>query len=135
VSRRAGDYIAQGQFVAWLKRIAVNLAKDFLRRERTALEPLDALAAAAETHPFDPTTALLSDVLRHDLRQAIQSLPDEQRLVLIMRYFGDMSVQDIAWAVRCPEGTVKSRLFHGLRRVRLALTEIWQREGEGNDQG
>jgi RNA polymerase sigma-70 factor (ECF subfamily) len=128
VHRSAGDYVARDQFVAWIKRIAINLAKDFLRGQRASPVPLE--AEAAGTHLFDPETAILSDALRGDLRQAIQSLPDEQRLVLIMRYFGDMSVQDIAWAVKSPEGTVKSRIFHGLRRVRQTLTEIWEQEGE-----
>jgi RNA polymerase sigma-70 factor (ECF subfamily) len=131
VHRHAGDYVARDQFVAWIKRIAINLAKDCLRRERVSPVPLEALEeGAAGIHPFDPATAILSDALRDDLRTAIQALPDEQRLVLIMRYFGDMSVQDIAWAVKSPEGTVKSRLFHGLRRVRQTLTEIWEQEGE-----
>ena len=52
------------------------------------------------------------------MRGAILSLPDDQRLTIVMRYFGAMSVQEIAWAMKCPEGTIKSRLFYGLRRIR-----------------
>jgi len=47
-----------------------------------------------------------------------------------MHYFGDMSLQDIAWAMKCPIGTVKSRLFYALRRVRGTLTALWDEEGD-----
>ena len=75
--------------------------------------------------------ALASSALRDDLRAAIQALPDEQRLAMVMHYFGDMTLQDIAWAMKCPVGTIKSRLFYALRRVRQTLTARWdEEEGE-----
>lgn len=126
--RHAESYDPQGYFVAWLKRIAVNLAKDFLRKRKQAtLMPLHELDdTLLEDRRFDPAAALASEVLRDDLRGVIQTLPDEQRLALVMHYFGDMSLQDIAWAMKCPVGTVKSRLFYALRRVRQALTTKWE---------
>jgi RNA polymerase sigma-70 factor (ECF subfamily) len=131
VHQRAGDYTPQGSFVAWLKRITVNLAKDFLRKQRqAALVPLREEEVSIVV-PFDPTAALLAEGLREDVRAAIQSLPDPLRLALVMRYFGDMSVPDIAWAMQCPEGTVKSRLFYGLERVRQTLTAHWEQEHGG----
>ncbi len=91
--------------------------------------PLQELETEPEQQPiFDPAAALMSEALREDVRTAIQALPEEQRLALVMRYFGDMSVPDIAWAMQCPEGTVKSRLFHALRNVRETLTAHWQKE-------
>jgi RNA polymerase sigma-70 factor, ECF subfamily len=133
VYRHAGDYTAQGSFIPWLKRIAVNLAKDELRKQRKA--SLVSLTEIEETlvsdKQSDPMAALASGVMREELREAIQRLPDEQRLALVMHYFGDMSLPDIAWAMQCPVGTIKSRLFYGLRRVRLTLTE--QSEADGKD--
>jgi RNA polymerase sigma-70 factor (ECF subfamily) len=108
-----------------VKRIAANLAKDALRKQKqlTILSSDSLEEVATEEHRIDPMEALTLGVLRDELRSAIQSLPDEQRLALVMHYFGDMSLQDIAWAMRCPVGTVKSRLFYALRRVREALTK------------
>jgi RNA polymerase sigma-70 factor, ECF subfamily len=129
--QHADTYAARGHFVAWLKRIAVNLAKDSLRRQAHA--PCVPFHECEETaiadHRFDPMMALASGALRDDLRAAIQALPDEQRLPVVMHYFGDMSLQDIAWAMKCPVGTVKSRLFYALRRVRQTLTTEWEEEG------
>jgi RNA polymerase sigma-70 factor (ECF subfamily) len=133
VYRHAGDYTAQGSFMPWLKRIAVNLAKDELRKQRKA--SLVSLTEIEETlvtdKRSDPMAALASGAMRDELRAAIQRLPDEQRLALVMHYFGDMSLPDIAWAMQCPVGTIKSRLFYGLRRVRETLTE--QSEADGKD--
>jgi RNA polymerase sigma-70 factor (ECF subfamily) len=121
------EYIPRGKFVAWLKRIAVNQAKDFLRRQKTraetALEEGEELLVADRR--YEPMAALANGCLQEDLRAAIARLPDEQRLPVIMHYFGDMTLPDIAWAVGCPVGTVKSRLFYGLRRVRQMLKEQW----------
>lgn len=129
---RKVDYVPDGKFIPWLKRIAVNLAKDSLRRKKcrpsVPWEEVD--ETQVDPRAFDPMEALASDALNVDLRAAIQSLPDEQRLPLAMHYFGNMSMQDIAWAMGCPVGTVKSRLYNGLRRVRKILTERWENEGD-----
>jgi RNA polymerase sigma-70 factor (ECF subfamily) len=132
VYQHRDGYDAQGQFVAWLKRIAVNLAKDCLRRQKQAtFVPLDEWEELPATdRRCDPMAALASGVLREDLRAAIEALPDDQRLPVVMHYFGDMTVQDIAWAMKCPVGTVKSRLFYALRRVRGTLTALWDEEGD-----
>src|SRR5439155_5824701 len=116
----ADTYAARGHFVAWLKRIGVNLAKDYLRKQgHMAYVPFhECEETAIADHRFDPLMALASGALRDDLRAAIQALPDEQRLAMVMHYFGDMTLQDIAWAMKCPVGTIKSRLFYALRRVR-----------------
>jgi RNA polymerase sigma-70 factor (ECF subfamily) len=123
--RHRGGYAARGQFVPWLKRIAVNIARDFLRRQGEAvfvgLEALEG-TPSPDDDPRRPEAALLARGLRDELRAAIAALPDDQRRAVVLRYFGDHSVRDIARVMSCPEGTVKSRLFHGLRRVRDRLT-------------
>lgn len=132
VYQHAGEYRPQGNFPAWMKRIAINLARDHLRRQRraTVISLSGIEDTLEEVQPFDPAEALSSEVLRGEMREAIQALPDEQRLALVMHYFGDMSLQDIAWAQKCPVGTVKSRLYYALRRVRATLTTRWQEEGD-----
>ena len=120
VHRHARQYTAQGQFLAWLKRIAVNVGKDFLvQRERETFLPLsECRDIPEESGDNDPLALLMAQEVREEMRQAVLSLPDDQRLTIVMRYFGAMSVQEIAWAMKCPEGTIKSRLFYGLRRIR-----------------
>jgi RNA polymerase sigma-70 factor (ECF subfamily) len=130
VYNRLQGYVPEGKFVPWLKRVAINLSRDALRKgKRRCDAPWDDLG---EDRPDpgapDPLEALASEALNADLRAALELLPDEQRLALAMHYFGNMSLRDIAWAMKCPVGTVKSRLFNGLRRVRQTLTERWETE-------
>ncbi len=120
VHRHAPQYTAQGQFIAWLKRIAVNIGNDFhAQRHKAAFIPLsECQDVPADQGSTDPLNMLMAQEISAELREAILSLPDDQRITLVMRYFGAMSVQEIAWAMKCPDGTTKSRLFHGLRRIR-----------------
>jgi RNA polymerase sigma-70 factor (ECF subfamily) len=128
--QHAAKYRSQGEFASWLKRIAINAATDFLRKETKfiAVGLDDIEKALADERCSSPVSALLASTLREEVRTAIQSLPDDQRLVVVMRYFGDMSLQDIAWALKCPLGTVKSRLFYALRRIRQNFTPDQEQE-------
>jgi RNA polymerase sigma-70 factor (ECF subfamily) len=124
-------YQGRGGFVAWAKRIAVNLARDFLRkRKNRSWEPLEEAESTVGESAYDPSSLLAMEGLREDLKSAIDALPADQRLTLILCYFGDMSVKEIAWAMQCPVGTARSRLFNALRRVRQRLARLWLLEGE-----
>ena len=132
VLQHAGRYRAQGQFVSWLKRIAVNQGKNFLtQKRRSILVPLsECQQIEAGGGCTDPLELLMAQAVRSEMREAILSLPESQKKAIVMRYFGAMSVQEIAAAMGCPEGTIKSRLFHGLRRLRLHMTPRSSEEGE-----
>ena len=137
VCHALNQYQGGDRFAGWLKQIAVNLARDHIRKQQRnpfvdAEDDLEENRPHPDEPPFDPMAILNSHMLHHDLRTAIQMLPDDQRLTLIMHYFGSMKLQDIAWAMQCPVGTVKSRLFNGLRRVRRILTTRWSEDEEGD---
>jgi len=128
------NYTPQGKFVAWLKRMTVNRARNFLRDHGRAitlgsLVPLD---HAITDHVCDPQTIITSHLLQQEVRAALQALPEEQRHVIVWHYFGGQSVQVIAAALDCPIGTVKSRLFNGRRHMRQTLLTLWA-EGDVHD--
>lgn len=126
VVHHAGDYVGQGQFTAWLKRIAVNLGRNHLSRHRLSTVSLSECEyVATGDQRTDPLALLMDEVTHTEIRQAIQSLPDDQKRTLVLRFYSGMTVPQIAEVLQCPEGTVKSRLFHGLRRIRqrIASTE------------
>jgi RNA polymerase sigma-70 factor (ECF subfamily) len=123
---RCGQFGARGQFVAYLKQIAINAARDHLRlhRRRPAGTPLHELAenvALPEDHRFDPAAVFASRALQQNVREALLRLNDEQQAVVLLHYFGGLSVEEIARKIRCPAGTVKSRLFHARRHLRETL--------------
>ena len=63
---------------------------------------------------LDPATAM-------DIRRAVASLPRRQRTALILRYYLDMSVRDVAEAMDCPEGTVKTLTSKSIDALRQSL--------------
>ncbi|MDH3676356.1 MAG: sigma-70 family RNA polymerase sigma factor [Anaerolineae bacterium] len=115
-----------GSFRSWLLRIVTNTCYDQLRyksrRPTTSLEDLT-------ENPDDHSDRLISQterpeerVLRRELNQLIQigidTLPDDQRLVLVLSDVQGFSYQEIAEIIDQPLGTVKSRLSRGRRRLR-----------------
>jgi RNA polymerase sigma-70 factor, ECF subfamily len=134
VYRHLDAYTPQGKFVAWLKRMTINRARNFLRDHGRAIAlgasvPLD---RAITDRVSDPQTLVISHLLQQEVRAALLALPDKQRQVIVRHYFGGQSVQAIAAALHCPIGTVKTRLFNGRRHMRQALLTLWA-EGDVQD--
>jgi len=107
---RQGRLAAADSPEAWVRTVALNLARRRLRR-RTMLDRLLRPHRAEPQPPADTTSEHL------DLHEAIRTLPAEQRAVVVLHYLADLPVDDIASIVDCPVGTVKSRLS----RARAAL--------------
>ncbi len=106
----------------WLYRVTVNLAYTWMsRRSRwlTSIENmLDRLVAPARTHT--EYHAEMSE-LQAVIQQAIDSLPPNQRLTVILYYLNDLSLKEIAYVLDCPVGTVKSRLHYGREYLKKRL--------------
>lgn len=97
---------------AWLRRVGVNAANSHFRRrasEKRARARLEAEPAAVQIG--DPADALA-------VRSALASLSRRQRAVLLMRFFDDLSIRDIAACLDCSENTVKSLVRRGLAALR-----------------
>jgi len=119
----------QAKFSSWLYRIALNLCRDAMRRERRtpivqAPEGLDIIELAGEAEPSEPIEDVLS---RKDLGRAVEKamalLPEEQRTAIIMKEYHGLTFQEIADLLDCPLSTVKTRLYQGLSVLRKQLRE------------
>lgn len=111
---------ARGSLAAWLFTIAGNLATDQLRRRdrRPAEVLLD------DTASDDPTDGDIDRVLEAwQLAEALRQLSDEHRVAIVEVHYLGFSVRDVADRHDVPVGTVKSRLYYGLRSLRLLLEE------------
>ncbi len=111
-------------FKPWLYAIATNLARNHFKRADTR-RTVSAEADALDTHAADdlPEAALVADDETRVLIAALDSLPDHQREVIMLRYTQELSLAEIAAALDIPVGTVKSRLSLGLRRLRAEIEE------------
>ena len=103
------------RFDAWFDRILLNQCRDQLRRRRRTVQ-IAALAAVADP-PADPPETGTDP----DLDLALGALDVDHRIVVVMRYWQDRTVDDIAARVGIPSGTVKSRLHNALRSLRASL--------------
>jgi RNA polymerase sigma-70 factor (sigma-E family) len=118
VARRWG--VARCAPEAYAHRVLVNLSRDGWRRadrrvREQSLEHAGAFASALD----HAETVIARDAVIHALRQ----LPDRQREVLVLRYFGDLSIAETAAAIGSSEGTVKAYTARALRRMRQLLAD------------
>jgi RNA polymerase sigma-70 factor (ECF subfamily) len=126
-----------GSFRAWLMRIASNACTDELRRRarRPALSLDQALPGSDEGLDVpDPTAGPETEALRSEQQAVVQAalltLPDDQRLAVVLCDIEGFSYEEIAEAMRCSLGTVKSRIARGRDKLRSALLQMEQM-GEG----
>jgi RNA polymerase sigma-70 factor, ECF subfamily len=106
-----------------LLTIVANVART--HRSAAARHPTLALSAAAD-RPLDdsaqsPEAAALAAEQRRELLAAVQTLPGDDQRVITYRYFLDLTEAEMAAAIGCPPGTVKSRLSRALGRLRQQL--------------
>jgi len=110
-------------FKAWLTRIVVNEVRQQFRKKQVPTVPLE--QASEVTDNLDKAEiAMIQDEERRHLRQALEKLPPEQKEVLVLRYFSDLTVPEIAVVTGQREGTIKSRLSRALSH----LDEILQND-------
>jgi RNA polymerase sigma-70 factor (ECF subfamily) len=114
--RRAGSYRGEAAVTTWLHRIVVNACLDRLRRDKpTSQLPERELADGRDAHASLET--------RLDVREALDRLPEGQRLALVLVDMHGMSVAEAALVLEVAEGTVKSRCSRGREALAAMLRE------------
>lgn len=108
VVRAADRFDPAKKFSTWLFQIAVNLCRDWHRQR--PLEPQEPQSEAA-------VSGAARTEARLDAERLLACLPEAQREVLILRYYHDLSEEEIAGIADCPRGTVKSRLHNALAKL------------------
>jgi RNA polymerase sigma factor (sigma-70 family) len=110
-------------FGPWLLRIVANETKNLARsrRRRAALAMRLSTAVSGETAAGGPADAVLAAERRAELLAAVNALPAKERQVLVCRYFLDLSEAGTAQVLGWPLGSVKSRTFRALHKLRGTL--------------
>lgn len=102
-------------FKTWITRILINCANQYFNKNRRIIHsdiPQEAEAAAD-----------ISIEERCDLYHAIDQLPERYRTVVILRYYNDLKISEIAEIMEIPEGSVKAYLYRAKRELRVYLKE------------
>lgn len=103
----------------WLVRILVNTVMSQRRRRSIPTTPLEEAAHLGDANSADELAKGAAD--RQEVRDALESLSEEHRQVVMLRYFTGLSVPQLAEVVGYPEGTVKSRLNRALRQLKEVI--------------
>jgi len=121
-------------FYTWLYRIVMNLAIDHLRKHRRVKpveldeQKLDDTAGDDVLLPkilgSNPGRALMDKQIRARIDEALATLSDNHRAVLIMRELEGMSYEEMAQAMGCSKGTIMSRLFHARKNMQRQLVDL-----------
>lgn len=124
--RRPGRYDpARGSFSTWLLTVVHHKAVDAVRRESTIRRRTVPAAEAGEDWSPTPVPgadqAAIARVAAGKVREALHRLPDEQRHALALAYYGGHTQREVAVLTGVPLGTVKSRMFAGVQRLRALL--------------
>lgn len=123
--RAIASFRAEGSFGAWLARIATRHAYRRLatRKRGGTLEWIDeTFQVPAPSAVTDPLGLALDAERDASVRKAVADLDEPYREVVALRFFGELSLNEIAAATDRPLGTVKTHLHRGLERLRSAMS-------------
>jgi RNA polymerase sigma-70 factor (ECF subfamily) len=126
------SYRSQYRFSTWLYKIAANSAIDYVRKKRIEAlsldQPIETQDGQVELELADRTWDPEQDLVRkqklQSIDEAIDSLPDKYREVIIYRHRDDKSYEEIASILKTPVGTVKARIFRARELLKKKLKSI-----------
>jgi RNA polymerase sigma-70 factor (ECF subfamily) len=137
--RALAGFKGDAKFSSWLYRIALNLCRDWIRKERRA--PLVAVPDGVELEQMAPDRHDIVSVeelaaraeLSRSVAVAMERLPADQRTAIVLKEYHGLTFQEIADLMNCPLSTVKTRVYQGLTLLRRHLSEQGQFEPTVNE--
>ena len=113
---------SKGKASTWLHRIVVNQCSDALKKSGLKPSPLEDCEQVEDIQP-KPEDELLARDERRSVTEAISTMPEKYRTILVLHYFNDLTYRDIAGLLKLPMGTVQWRLNQALKIARNKLHE------------
>lgn len=124
---KSGRYNDEGKFLPWVIRIAHNMVIDHFRKEKRGLTIVNAdgydIFEVLDFAEEDAESKIVREQVDVDLKRLIQLLPDDQKEVLIMRHFCDMSFKDIADITNVSINTALGRMRYALSNLRKMIED------------
>ena len=105
----------------WLYRVTINLCHSYYRKRSWSFVPIDQFRNHLESSKPTPERQAEWQESHDALLSALENLPWQQQVVIVLYYLDELSIPEIAELLLCPVGTVKSRLFYGRHRLRKLL--------------
>jgi len=133
VHQKIGQLRDVASFKSWLYRIAINCSHEEIRKQKrtsgvslndTIYHKDDEHLDIADDLRYQPDAGLQRQELADQIMLALQSLSEEQRIVVIMKEYEALKFREIAEALEISENTAKSRLYYGLKHLRSKLAKV-----------
>jgi RNA polymerase sigma-70 factor, ECF subfamily len=133
--RALPQFRGDSAFYTWMYRIAINTAKNSLAsRDRSPIAYDLDLNDPEESHsvqtklqdPDTPEGMALTEEIRLIVNSAIEALPEELKTAIVLRELDGLSYEEIAAAMECPVGTVRSRIFRAREAIDKRLREVFE---------
>ena len=133
--RALPQFRGDSAFYTWMYRIAINTAKNSLAsRDRSPIAYDLDLTDPEESHsvqtklqdPDTPEGMALTEEIRLIVNSAIEALPEELKTAIVLRELDGLSYEEIAAAMECPVGTVRSRIFRAREAIDKRLREVFE---------
>jgi RNA polymerase sigma-70 factor (ECF subfamily) len=123
IYRQLGRYDPARKFSTWVLAIATNYCIDQLRRRRMQLVPLENIIPWARAREAGPEGEAITQEARDEVQRLITRLPEKYRAPLVLRYFEELSMIEIAEVLGMPEGTVKTQIHRARKALGKLLAE------------
>jgi RNA polymerase sigma-70 factor (ECF subfamily) len=121
--RSIGDFRNESSFYTWLYRIATNEALTLInKRKRNSTVSIDDLGSYFE-NSHEGSTWFDGDEAQVKLQNAILKLPDKQRVVFNLKYFDEMTYEDMSKVLNTSEGALKASYHHAVKKIEKFLEE------------
>lgn len=124
------QYDPSRPFWGWLYAILLNYFRGDLRKMKAEVAAEVDCCATAELETDDENAGRLPELDAEIIRRAVAKLPPVLRETVVLRYFEDRTLQEMAQLMNVPVGTVKSRLHLARRGLKKTLAEIFREKGE-----
>ena len=124
---RKGKYNHEGKFLQWAMRIAYNMCVDYFRRNkrRPQVSPTETfdIFDVLQSHDLNAEQTIMRSQTHDKVRKLVDMLPPEQREVVILRHYADMSFKEIAKLTRVSINTALGRMRYALINMRKMIEE------------
>jgi RNA polymerase sigma-70 factor (ECF subfamily) len=128
-----GQFRGDSQFSTWLYRLVVNICTDGARKNKSQAMILEASVLGSLPRAASQEEGLVRAQLADSIQSAVSSLPPKFRIAILLRYFEDLSYEEMARVLNCSLGTVASRLSRGHRLLAEKLAPLKCEFAPGQD--
>ncbi|OGW31573.1 MAG: hypothetical protein A2X59_12135 [Nitrospirae bacterium GWC2_42_7] len=114
------DFRKTASFKTWLYQIAVNTSLNHIKRDKREEVEFEDSVASSQSGAL---TSILENEKREQVRKSLDTLPERQKLAVILRVYESLSCAETARAMGCSEGTVKAHYHSGVKKLKEVLKE------------